>query len=227
MQQLYKNLFVGSLEEYQELDNKDAPNVRVIHAAKEPYHREYVGYEWRGAPKEHPEYLRAIRGNKIALNLVDAKESKYFDKDLIFAAVKNIITFLEYNVEAQKLSNNLDLQVKIYIHCNLGESRAPSLAMMTLVAMHFLPSKYEEAKAAFLSIYPRYLPGEGIEGFMRENWDEFVEYYKLPAGEVTVDMTENLEKLPWENINIGFSIEDLPQAMKEAAKKVKKEKHKF
>jgi hypothetical protein len=160
MRELYKNLFVGSLEEYQELDNTDDKNVRVIHAAKEPYHREYVGYEGRGAPKEHPEYLRAIRGNKIALNIVDAKESKYFDKDLIFAAVKNIMTFLEYNVDAAKMSEDPALQIKVYIHCNLGESRAPSLALMTLVAMHFLPSDYEEAKKAFISIYPKFSPGE-------------------------------------------------------------------
>ena len=227
MRELYKNLFVGSLEEYQELDNTDDKNVRVIHAAKEPYHREYVGYEGRGAPKEHPEYLRAIRGNKIALNIVDAKESKYFDKDLIFAAVKNIMTFLEYNVDAAKMSEDPALQIKVYIHCNLGESRAPSLALMTLVAMHFLPSDYEEAKKAFISIYPKFSPGEWVETFMKEVWPEFLKYYEVPAGEVTVDMTENLEKLPWENINVPIGIEDLPKAMKEAAKKVKKEKHKF
>jgi L-ribulose-5-phosphate 3-epimerase UlaE len=62
---------------------------------------------------------------------------------------------------------------------------------------------------------------------MKEVWPEFLKYYEVPAGEVTVDMTENLEKLPWENINVPIGIEDLPKAMKEAAKKVKKEKHKF
>ena len=40
-------------------------------------------------------------------------------------------------------------------------------------------------------------------------------------------MTESLEALPWQNTNINIGIEDLPKAMKEAAKKVKRTKHNF
>ena len=38
------------------------------------YHRQALGYRSRGAPKDHPEYLVARRGNRLILNIVDAND---------------------------------------------------------------------------------------------------------------------------------------------------------
>ena len=160
MNEIYNNLFVGSLEEYEQvqLDNTSY----VLHAAKEPYHRQFVGYTGRACDKDHPEYLKAIRGREVAANIVDAKESRYFDYDLIFSLVKDILTLL---IEADR---------KVYIHCNLGESRAPSIGLLVLLGLHAVDTDYETAQRQFLSIYPNYNPGQGMKDFVRENWDRFV-----------------------------------------------------
>lgn len=73
MKEVHKNLWVGDQSDWLIIE----PNSRdwmVLHAAKEPWHREFVGYSGRGAPKDSPEYLWALRGNRLALNLEKFRE---------------------------------------------------------------------------------------------------------------------------------------------------------
>jgi len=163
MNEIFHNLFIGSEEQYLSIEKWETDF--VLHACKEPYHRQFVGYTGRACDKDHPEYLRAVRGKEIALNLVDAKESKYFDYNLIFDAVKDVLTILRSNG-------------KVYIHCNQGESRAPSIGLLVLLALHVLDADYETAQRQYLSIYPNYNPGQGIKDFVKENWEKFVEASK-------------------------------------------------
>lgn len=158
MNELYHNIFVGSQADYESLNLPET--AFVLHAAKEPYHRSFVWYKGNCA-KDHPEYLRAVRGREVALNLVDAKESKYFNFDLIFTAVQDVLALLMTNQ-------------KVYIHCNQWESRAPSIALLVLLALHVLDYDYDVAQKQFISIYPNYNPGQWISDFIKENWDTFV-----------------------------------------------------
>lgn len=56
---------------------------------------------------------------------------------------------------------------KLLIHCNQGESRAPSLAMLLLAKGVFsIPdTSFELARLEFEKLYPRYNSGKGIETY--------------------------------------------------------------
>ena len=56
MKEVYPNLFVGTELDYE--NNKALfDNWCVVHACKEPYHRNALGYTGRGAPKDSLYYL--------------------------------------------------------------------------------------------------------------------------------------------------------------------------
>jgi hypothetical protein len=159
------NLFVGSDDEHKaklaEMEAQPWPTaVVIIHACKEPYHRKALGYGGRGAPKDHPEYLVAMRRCEMCLNLVDADDPAYIPQRLIDIAVSGI-------------RDALDKGIKVLIHCNQGHSRAPVLAMMALADELFAVLPFEEAEIAFRMLYPPYDPKNGMRQFAINNWDRY------------------------------------------------------
>ena len=79
MIEIYPNLFVGDQGDY-EYQVKGQDGWAVVHACKEPYHRQLLGYRTRGAPKGHPEYLYAgapkTMGRPLgAIEVIDEKSS--------------------------------------------------------------------------------------------------------------------------------------------------------
>ncbi len=136
-------------------------NWAVLHAAKEPNHRQFVGYTGRGAPKDHPEYLWAERGNRLALNIVDAPSSIFFDKGMIDKA----LDFID-----KKLGEGL----KVLVHCNEGHSRSCSICLLYIIKHGIIKGKsLEDCEAEFLKVYPEYMPGSGMRAFMKEHWSEY------------------------------------------------------
>lgn len=161
MREVHKNLFCGSEKDVYESIALFRPDVAVLHACKEPYHREFVGYTGRGAPKDSPEYLWAERDNRLALNMVDAPSSLFFDKRMIDKALEYI---------EQKLNEGL----KVLVHCNQGESRSPSLCLLYLIKKGIIKGDtLEDCEAEFLKVYPEYNPGNGMRGFVKEKWGEY------------------------------------------------------
>jgi len=63
MTEIHPNLFIGNENDY-EFKVKNREGWNIIHACKEPCHRQTLGYSGRGAPKGHPEYLMAKRENR-------------------------------------------------------------------------------------------------------------------------------------------------------------------
>jgi hypothetical protein len=121
-----------------------------------------LGYTGRGAPKDSPEYLWTERGNRLALNIVDAPQSIFFSKEMIDKA----LAFIE-----QKLGEGL----KVLVHCNEGFSRSPSLCLLYLIKHGMiLGGTLEDCEAEFMKIYPEYNPGTGMRGFVKEHWEEYV-----------------------------------------------------
>jgi hypothetical protein len=177
MREVFPNLYCGNDEDWLNLKKEHIPGREVdqptddwavLHAAKEPCHRQFVGYTGRGCPKESPEYLWAERGNRLALNIVDAPKPEFFDKSMIDKAIDYI-------------DEKLKTGMKVLVHCNQGESRSPSICMLYMVSRG-IPSmgkncrtsdSFEECEAQFMQIYPEYNPGAGIRGFVKEHWKEY------------------------------------------------------
>lgn len=117
MKELLTNLYLGcdaDVEEFKDLH----PEGAIIHAAKEKWHREAVGYTGRGAPKDHPEYLVAVRDNELMLNLVDCPKPEFIPRACFDAAYEFFAEYFE--------------EVPILIHCNQGKSRAPGVMLYCL-----------------------------------------------------------------------------------------------
>ena len=131
-------------------------NCAVVHACKEPCHRAGVGYETRSLEKTHPHYLAMERGHHLYLNMIDPP--------LPLFQLESFARFFDF----------VDRQIKerpILIHCNKGESRAPSLALLYMAKRGFLEGEnYAAARAAFEVRFP-YNPGQGIVTFLTQNWN--------------------------------------------------------
>ena len=161
MIEIFTNLFIGTEQDY-EYQIKGQPDWMVVHACKEPYHRRALGYTSRGAPKDHPEYLIARRGNRLILNLVDAPDPAYIPKEIIDAALEFI-------------HKGLSESHKVLVHCNLGESRSPSIGMLYLaINTDKLPKELNAAERTYRQIYPSYNPGSGMREFIINNWDKYL-----------------------------------------------------
>ena len=63
----------------------------------------------------------------------------------------------------------------ILIHCNLGQSRAPSIALVYLARKGVISRvSYDKARAEFVKVYQRYHPAKGIVAYLRLYWDELM-----------------------------------------------------
>ncbi len=161
MIEIYPNLFIGTVDDY-EFQVKGQEGWSVVHACKEPYHRRELGYTTNGAPKGHPEYLIAKRENRLILNLVDAPNPAYIPKEIIDAALE----FIQKGLSEGR---------KMLVHCNLGESRSPSIALLYLATYtDRLPKEFSAAEHEFRQIYQSYNPGAGMKGFLVQNWGNYV-----------------------------------------------------
>lgn len=151
MTKVYTDLWVGS--QYALLSH-DMTDWAIIHAAKEPFHRQLLGYKTPGAPKNDPEYLYARRGDQLYLNLVDTADPKYIDQKLIDVT----LAFIDEELEKHK---------RVFIHCNQGLSRAPSIALLYLVKKGVLTGTPSEIRSAFEELYPDYQPATGMYKYVQ------------------------------------------------------------
>ncbi len=161
MTEVYERLYIGNQNDY-DMNVSRLSGWSVVHACKEPYHRRELGYSGRGAPKNHPEYLIARRGNRLILNLVDAPDPKYIPKEIIDAA----IAFIHEELVKGR---------KVLVHCNLGESRSPIIGLLYLSALIESPlgATFMLAEQDFRRLYPSYNPGTGVRGFAMKHFTEY------------------------------------------------------
>jgi len=161
MIEIHPNLYVGHQDDY-EYQVKGQDGWAVVHACKEPYHRQLLGYTTRGAPKDHPEYLFAERGDRLYLNFVDADDPAYIPKEIVDKALK----FIHEKLSGEK---------KVLVHCNQGESRGPGIGFLYLLRhTDALPkTSLADAQAAFRQIYSAFYPSGGISGFIAAHWEEY------------------------------------------------------
>lgn len=172
MIEVHPGLFVGNNEDFIKIAGDVYPGHgftderwAVVHACKEPYHREFVGYTGKAAPPSSDEYLFARRGWRLALNLVDVAFPEYVKPALVDRAMAFIRDAREEEVG-----------LKVLIHCNQGGSRSPSLALhwmrRNLVTWAGPAITFEIGEDMMRGRYPAYKPAEGIRGFVRERWND-------------------------------------------------------
>lgn len=159
MIEVHTNLYVGS--EIDEHRARAQPGWFIVHACKEPYHRQALGYSGRAASKDHPEYLIARRPGRLILNLVDVDDVRYIGAEIVDAALAAI----GENIQSSK----------VLVHCNQGASRSPTIAFLYLAKYTdtFRGLGYDEALAAFRAIYPPYNPARGMSDYARLNWTRY------------------------------------------------------
>jgi len=159
MKKIYSNLHIGSQDDYENIV-RSQDGWFVIHACKEPYHRQTLGYTGKSAPKEHPEYLIAYRDNHLILNLVDAPDPAYIPKEIIDEAIKAI-------------GSNIVNQ-KVFVHCNQGQSRSAVIGLLYLHRIGVFDAEvFEEGEKEFLHLYPWYSPENGMRMFAKQHWDSY------------------------------------------------------
>jgi hypothetical protein len=167
--EVYPGVWVSSLFYYQNGPLLPSEAWGVLHAAKEPYHRQFIKYKGRGAPKDHPDYLFARRGDRLALNLLDADDAAYIPDAVLDAG----IAFIDEMVDKGK---------DVLIHCNMGVSRAPSLALLWWIAKGNAPSSAEEMLGAFREKYPAYMPNGGMAWHVQKRWEKASETHNREVG---------------------------------------------
>jgi hypothetical protein len=162
MIEVHPGLFIGSQADY-EKHVRFERDWCVVHACKDPYHREALAYTGRAAPKRHPEYLVAQRGDRLILNLVDAADPAYIPKEIMDAA----LVFIEASLRRER---------RVLVHCNQGYSRAPSIGLLFLAAHteRFVTSDFAAAESEFQGIYSPYQPAAGVRGFLQRHWADYV-----------------------------------------------------
>jgi hypothetical protein len=153
MHQVHDRLFVGS-----EMDCQQAsPGWCVVHACKSPCHQRAVGY--RGSlQSDHPNYLVLEQGNHLYLNMIDPPVPLFKQE--------TFVTFLGIAHREWLAGKN------VLVHCNQGESRAPTLALLLMAKrLKAIPGEsYQVAATSFSQLFPSYNPGQGIQSFMNNNW---------------------------------------------------------
>jgi hypothetical protein len=155
MQEIYERVFVANDQSCRQGNDEWA----VVHACKSPCHQRAVGY--RGSLKNiHPNYLILLDGPDLFMNIIDPPVP-LFMPDLF-------TSFLSFSDE-QWLDGR-----KLLIHCNQGESRAPSLALLFLSKCRSAlnDNSYESAREEFELQYPSYNPGKGIQTYLSQHWNE-------------------------------------------------------
>lgn len=161
MIEVWSKLFVGSELDYNNIVSRQS-GWAIVHACKEPYHRLALGYNGRSVSRSHPEYLVARRGQRLILNMVDVDNPLFFDRGMINQA----LDFID-----QQRADELN----VLVHCNQGESRGPSVALLYMAArLKALPQEsLEVAEQAFRKLYPSYNPKMGIRGHLQQYWGNY------------------------------------------------------
>ena len=155
MIEVYPNLYVGT-ESDCFFDNRD--DWAVVHACKFPCHQKAVGYSGN-LSRKHPNYLVLERGTHLFLNMIDP-DTPLFKPPLFDSA----LSFMDRYFPTHK----------VLIHCNKGNSRAPSLALLYLSkCIQVINSEsYATAAKDFRTKFPGYQPGRGIQTYLTKHWTE-------------------------------------------------------
>jgi hypothetical protein len=150
---VHDRLYVGDLGTCR----PGSASLAVVHACKSPCHQRSVGYTGSLSPV-NPNYLVLRDPFDLYLNIIDPPVPLF-----------KIETFVQFLLFA---GEHYDRGASVLIHCNKGESRAPTLALLFLSKhLRVIPDgSFSDAKEVFASLCVGYQPGAGIQQFLTTNW---------------------------------------------------------
>ena len=158
MIEIYKNLYVGDDSDYLKISHREGWSALRPIKFGPGGHKSILRYTTQAAP-EGPNYLVATSGkNHMALNMIDLDDPKYFDWGMIVTGLKFVKDRLEYGD-------------KVFVGCNAGHSRGPTMGLMFLRTIGDMPYKFTKAEKIYKTLYPPFSPDEGIFGFAKMNWN--------------------------------------------------------
>lgn len=123
---------------------------RILHCAKYPWHVRMAGNK---LSKDNTNYMYVEKDNEAALNLVDNDTYNPEYQQLFNDAILKAFKFLDKH------------QGAVYIHCNQGGSRGPSVALLYMKHCGELDCGFDEALQKF-AVHPR----NAIYNFVKNAW---------------------------------------------------------
>lgn len=157
-QVLNTNLYVGD-KSNAHLHNCD--EWAVVHATQ-TIHYAIFGWDrkYNKPPKNHLNYIVYENDNRLSLNWVDGAARLYE-----WSGTETFVQVLDF------IDKWID-ERKVFVHCDQGFSRSPSLVLLYLAKRANLISNksFCEARYDFIKIYPNYNPS-GIADYINSNWD--------------------------------------------------------
>jgi hypothetical protein len=163
MEQIIKGLYLGSDDDVSKSEERGYSRLACCKYGPDG-HKAMLGYTTQAAPKG-PEYLSAQRGDVMALNILDLD-----DPDLIpDKVIDDGLNFIKKEMDAGK---------KVFVHCNQGKSRSPSIVLMFLRAIGEMPTPFVRSEHIFRTLYPDYDPGVGMRAHSRMRWDSLPSFFK-------------------------------------------------
>jgi hypothetical protein len=121
-----------------------------------------LGYTSLGAPKDDNYYF-ARRGDWMALNLIDVDNPEMIPDKVVDAGLR----FIREMMVSGK---------KIFVHCNAGHSRSPSIVLAYLRTAGEMPTGFIRSEKIFKTLYPPYDPSAGIRAHVRERWQSLLTF---------------------------------------------------
>lgn len=155
MENIIKGLYLGSDKDVPEAKRRGYARLCCCKDGPDS-HRSMLGYETLGAPKDK-NYLSARRDNVMALNIIDVPDPDLIPDEVIDIGLKFIHEMMSKGET-------------VFVHCNAGHSRSPSIVLMYLRTIGEMPDSFLRAETIFRKIYDDYDPGVGMRAHSRARW---------------------------------------------------------
>lgn len=152
-------IYIGVKEEYGLAINRSMKIICALNRSKGfVTHQSVVGWEGRGCNPLSPYYLYMRDYDAIYLNMIDGDKPEYVSDIMVNAA----LNFIDHWIGGGS---------EVFIYCSLGESRAPSIALMYLLENNLI-ERSENTFKIFKEKYCRsYNPRCGNLLYIKKRWN--------------------------------------------------------
>lgn len=152
-------IFIGTINDLYQTNDQDWA---FVHATQTIHYQIFGWNRTTNKPnKNHLNYIFYEKDNRLSLNWVDGAAHLYN-----WSGIDTFIKILDF---IEKWIN----QRKVFVHCDQGQSRSPTLGLLYLAKRLKTISNesFLSAKSDFIKMYPNYIPS-GIGEYVEQKWNE-------------------------------------------------------